>query len=735
MMNMKAFLIFGLTVWKSEAFFRSVQPWLRSHLVPTSVKPCASKFTDLPFQLIQGGAYVDFRYDDSTLNRAIRLLVDTGAASTIVRASEKSQGLANLQIRSLANPSIVAQAKVASDAIQFPPGVGGILGLDFFQAFSVAEFDYQACKCRFHEDASTLLSTKYVSRPFETRSVGLGTLLFTNMKFGNCTTRSLIDSGSPVTIVTPETSNKAFMTRSDASEHDITSTGVDGTSNTLKAVRCNKLHAGPFEVRDALLYSGTIPMAAAAGLTGQPFALLGLDVLAGNSSRSFAIDFANKMIHLGKNIQPVQTLKEKTMADVRLLSLGEITSEITLLGIPCGPVTDESTGIITYPSREDLEKLLLNSRLQIEVDESKPAQNWAPESTASVEFTEGRQTSYVSTTSSTDQKLNVASRRGDALGSSSVKVTVPLVILQQNGIVDLMSKNSNAILRPSSLGRFIACRVKAPGGHKLLMLLDTACSGVVLRPRAARRIGLSIQSSPLVMSGAGGNLRPDIASVPWLEFDGKPSVRTGAHVIPVQEMNALPDDLDGIAGLSLIKALGVAVDFDFVASEARFYKQHPTMIPPGRVSVGAADMAYTRDGIPTVDLWINGRGPAKLIVDTGASSTIFGWSKGGIESLGLSRPPLRKGNDILILLQSTGAMGADGAALELTHRLHLQRASFQANSAVNIIKEKVDIDIGDLPIFEELRSEGVGGVLGTDVFMQRAVLRVDFSKKHIELFD
>lgn len=729
---MKLLLILGLAAWRCHAFSRGLRPWHHTHLQPTlNTKRCATKFQDLPFQMIQGGAYIDFKYDDSPSNSAIRLLVDTGAANTIVRPSEESRGLENLKIRSLANPSIVAQAKSASNTIQFPPGVGGVLGLDFFQTYSVVEFDYQASTCRFYEDTSTLLSSKYISLPFVTRSVGLGSLLFINVNFGDCTTLSLIDSGSPVTIVTPETSNKAGMTSADTSENGITSTGVDGTSNTLEAVRCKKLHAGPFEVRDALLYSGAIPMAAATGLTGQPFALLGLDMLAGNSSRSFAIDFVNKIIHLGKITPPIFTQEEKILRDIRMLSLGEIASEIALLGLTCGPVTDESTDITSFPSREDLEKLLLDTRLQSNVGASStnPTYGSAPDAGAAAVPNKSQQTSRISTSSSY--------HKSETMGSVSSKdiTTIPLVILQQNGGVDIVSKNSDAVLRPSSLGRFIACRIKAPGWHKLLMLLDTACSGVVLRPRAARRIGLAIQSSPLIMSGAGGNLRPDVATVPWLEFEGERPVRTGAQLFPVQEMNALPDEFDGIAGLSLIKLLGVAVDFDFVASEARFYKQLPAVGPPGRVSLGLADMTYTRDGIPTVNLWVNGRGPAKLIVDTGASSTIFGWNKGGIETLGLRRPPLGQGSDTLILLQSTGAMGADGSALELTHRLNLKRASFQEDSVVNLINDKVDIDIGDLPIFKTLSSEGVGGVLGTDVFMQRAVLRIDFFNSRIELFE
>jgi predicted aspartyl protease len=469
----------------------------------------SAKSEEIPFKMIQGGAYVDFEYADAPSKEVIRLLIDTGAAQTVVRSNDGYRGSTSVKIRSLSNPSVIAHAQVAGGAAQFPKGVDGVLGLDYMRAFSSVELDYRACQFRFRGGG---VGTDFTGAglPFFTRQVGSGSLLFINMNFGDCATLSLIDTGSPVTIVTPEASVAAEMTRIGEGNDDIISTGIEGTRTTLKAMRCGKLQSGSLKVYGATLYSGTVPLAAAAGLTGRPFALLGLDVLAGDPSQAFTIDFVNQRLFIGAG-------KKNSSASVSSLSLGELIYEIeSLLKITCGPTTDETTGLVCFPSRQDLEGRLLQARSQPKADKTTPvpASKRAQNSMSVTDLKKELASLGISTTSFVEKRglvdaleAAIAAKTHAASNSAETSDTlvIPFVILGHDG-AEIVTTKSNAVIQPSSLGRFVACRIRAPGGHKLLMLLDTACSGVVLRPQVADRIGLSVVATPSsIMSGAGGN--------------------------------------------------------------------------------------------------------------------------------------------------------------------------------------------------------------------------------------
>ena len=128
-------------------------------------------------------------------------------------------------------------------------------------------------------------------------------------------------------------------------------------------------------------------------------------------------------------------------------------------------------------------------------------------------------------------------------------------------------------------------------------------------------------------------------------------------------------------------------------------------------------------GIFAVPVYLGGRGPVDLLVDTGASCTLLSWK--GVGDLGLSATS----SAVKPLTTRMGAMGSDNVALELTHRLHvsskLQLGSTTApEEGLSLAGEsRLPIDVGRIPILESLASQGVGGILGVDVLMRCSAVR------------
>ena len=146
-------------------------------------------------------------------------------------------------------------------------------------------------------------------------------------------------------------------------------------------------------------------------------------------------------------------------------------------------------------------------------------------------------------------------------------------------------------------------------------------------------------------------------------------------------------------------------------------------------------MKLTRLGIYIADTYFdNHKTPVKLLVDTGGASTIINWK--GISDLSLSRTS----NEISPINNPVGAMGADNIAIQLTHRLQIKdTVSFSSpekgkQEHITIDGNKIiDVDIGELPIFDALRGEGVGGILGMDIFMLSSKVRMFLNGRSPEM--
>jgi hypothetical protein len=282
------------------------------------------------------------------------------------------------------------------------------------------------------------------------------------------------------------------------------------------------------------------------------------------------------------------------------------------------------------------------------------------------------------------------------------------------------------------------------------LLVDTACSGLVISPTAVTRMNnecpniVQLQSSiGATMTSAGGSQGAGVAkwddSTNMIVGGGivQPSnIGSMSNVAAVQDIGALPRGLDGIIGLSFLRNFAT-VDFDFANGQLCLFEKDinpPLPIIAGNSNVAQEKMlsvvaqgnlALTKLGIYTTQVNLDGRGPCSMLVDTGAASSLLNWN--GVAQLNLDR------NSPLInsIIGSIGAMGADNMALRLTHRFVLKRrwnlitenAYSPAGIELGVKNGGVNVDIGDLPVLETLKGDGVGGILGADLLMLSDVVR------------
>ena len=263
-------------------------------------QPASSDVMSIPLVYMMDGAYAEV--DDG-----VRLLLDTGSAISILSSSAATQlgHTAGATLRSKRDPTLsLPNVGVASPMQQLPDGVDGILGIDCMRSFAAAEFDWQASVLRLHRDSWQSPTSRVVdgvevgvgacvSMPLTMRRVAGGELPFVTAAFGSksdesgrCQVEGLVDTGSPVTMVTPELCDLAKMVESSIRDDDVLTTGVDGQPTRMRASRCDVIALGdPQGQRVAhvatTVYSGVCPMMSMVGWEGTPAALLGLDVLRG----------------------------------------------------------------------------------------------------------------------------------------------------------------------------------------------------------------------------------------------------------------------------------------------------------------------------------------------------------------------------------------------------------------------------------------------------------------------
>ena len=392
--------------------------------------------------------------------------------------------------------------------------------------------------------------------------------------------------------------------------------------------------------------------------------------------------------------------------DLRKLRVKELKDQLQAVGLPTNDVFE----------KEDLVRRLFHHM------EQNPA-NY--KSSAQTQNSPGDKSNSAS--SNVKQSKSTSTR-------SAFSNRVPLHYFSLDEQPVYANNRNDVSFRPTA-GKFPAIRVTIPTSSKapntpLTLLVDTACSGIVLRPSKVEEYGLQVSTMGGVsMTAAGGTAKgTGLSRIESLCLeDGS---QHGNFPVAVQDIGALPKDLDGIIGLSFLNQFQ-CVEFDFRNDELVLTKNRPQEIDLELEIMSEADMKLCRLGVWTLDVTLDGRGPVKMLLDTGASSTFLNWP--GVTNLNMNwNHPLISQNP-----NTMGAMGADNNAMALTHRFVAKRwfqVCAENGSTLGMFSTgldlqevgPVDIDIGDLPVLEQLKSENVNGILGSDILMRCDVLRLTF---------
>jgi hypothetical protein len=312
-------------------------------------------------------------------------------------------------------------------------------------------------------------------------------------------------------------------------------------------------------------------------------------------------------------------------------------------------------------------------------------------------------------------------------------IRIPMEFHSLTPTESVASKTSNVYLRPSP-GKYPSIQLTVPRqSRKLTLLVDTACSGIVVRPSILNLYNLPKINTGVSMTAAGGTTTAE--SVVKL---ASPRMEDGTvledMIVAGQDIGALPSVLDGIIGLSFLNQFQ-SVTFDFEHSELVLSKTAVKEKMPwtGMEVVAKSSMKLCRIGVWTVDVTLDGRGPVNMLVDTGAAATFLNWK--GVKDLKMDRnhPRIEKNRNAL------GVMGADNVALALSHRFVLKsRVNLTSDPTVlgpfeplglEIQKHgSLNVDIGDLPVLSILQGDNVGGIMGNDILMRCDVLHFDLSR-------
>jgi predicted aspartyl protease len=258
---------------------------------------------------------------------------------------------------------------------------------------------------------------------------------------------------------------------------------------------------------------------------------------------------------------------------------------------------------------------------------------------------------------------------------------------------------------------------------KLHLLLDTACSGFVLRPTVVDKYRLPKYVSPAsTMTGAAGTT--SVAGISQLQRFTFAGQTFGPLPAAVQDIGALPPSLDGILGLSFLSQFS-AMDLNLRNGTVSLFRTNPS--PPKAAKTLASSEMFRLGslGIFSTRVYLDGRGPVEMLVDTGASNSLLNWK--GIQDLGLTRSDLSP-------LSRFGAMGSDNVAIELTHRLFVETVQLgegdktsRTSSLPGVsLSKRLGLDVGRIPILENPQCPGVGGILGMDILIQCGIARFSF---------
>lgn len=129
-------------------------------------------------------------------------------------------------------------------------------------------------------------------------------------------------------------------------------------------------------------------------------------------------------------------------------------------------------------------------------------------------------------------------------------VRVPLFFASMDVGMRVAAVNRGGMTIQPSAQPYAAIQIELEGGYKSTLLLDTACSGLVLRPSVVRNHNLPTYNTPVTMTAAGGSAsNTGLTQLNRFKL-GKNTY--GPVPAAVQDIGALPSSLDGIMGLSFL---------------------------------------------------------------------------------------------------------------------------------------------------------------------------------------
>lgn len=341
-------------------------------------------------------------------------------------------------------------------------------------------------------------------------------------------------------------------------------------------------------------------------------------------------------------------------------------------------------------------------------------------------FIAAQNTSPSSSESSANANTSTSTR---TRATSTGIIRVPIGFHSLTPDVSVPSNNSNVFLRPSP-GKYPSIQLTIPGqDRKLTLLVDTACSGLVLRPEILKHYNLPSFNAGMSMTAAGGTTNTgSVATLRTSVLDD--GTILDEMIVAGQDIGALPNILDGIIGLSFLNQFK-KVAFDFENGELLLSKMSNDEMDFHHMEVAASsELKLCKIGVWSVDTTLDGRGPVKMLLDTGAAATFLSWK--GVQDLNMNidHPLIQRNTNPI------GAMGADNNAIELSHRFVLKNrvnltsgpSSMGAFAPLGLEGiGPLNIDIGDLPILTMLKSEDIGGIMGSDILMGCDVLHLDLA--------
>jgi len=195
---------------------------------------------------------------------------------------------------------------IAIPGNSLPPGISGLIGIDFIKNFDVADFNFKNNDLHLHNSAEVLKhavsNDNLVQIPLIPHPLGL---VCCSLELNQRSSlAAIIDMGSTFSIVNLVAAQQAGISSSSDSSYEYgvaLMTGVDGRPMKVDRAQFASAKLGGvlgLELKGPKIHIGDIPGLSQVGWGSGPGGLIGLDILGGTRS---VFDFKNMNIFIVKN--------------------------------------------------------------------------------------------------------------------------------------------------------------------------------------------------------------------------------------------------------------------------------------------------------------------------------------------------------------------------------------------------------------------------------------------------